>query len=227
MAGMPPIERPFDRGKRLGFAAVARVGTELRDARVDRGLTVDRVAFAAGISNASVSRIERGRSPRVPFATLAVLAAIVGLDLVVRTYPGASPVRDAAHISLLAALRGHLHKSLGWATEVPLPMPGDQRAWDAFITGSDWRVGVEAETRPRDSQSLIRRLNLKQRDGEVDSILLILRDTRATRDFLRDASEELAGAFPAQGLRPLELLRAGVRPTGNATVLLPRSTPAS
>lgn len=221
---MPPIKRPVDRGKRLGLAAVARVGAELRDARVDRGLTVDSVAFAAGISNASVSRIERGLSPRVPLTTLATLAACVGLDLVARTYPGATPVRDAAHVSLLAALRGHVHKSLRWPTEVPLPIPGDLRAWDALITGPDWRIGVEAETRPRDSQSLIRRLNLKQRDGEVDSVLLIVRDTRATREFIRDASDELAGAFPVQGSRPLELLRAGVRPPGNATVLLSRST---
>lgn len=224
MAGMPPIERPFDRGKRLGFAAVARVGTELRDARVDRGLTVDRVAFAAGISNASVSRIERGLSPRVPLTTLAMLAGIVGLDLVVRTYPGATPLRDAAHVALLAALRVHLHKSLRWATEVPLPVPGDLRAWDALIAGPEWRIGVEAETRPRDAQSLVRRINLKQRDGEVDSVLLILRDTRTTQEFLRDAFDELAGAFPVQGSRPLELLRAGVRPPGNATVLIPRST---
>jgi transcriptional regulator with XRE-family HTH domain len=224
MVTMPPIERPLDRGKRLGFAAVARLGAELRDARVDRGLTVDGVALAAGISNASVSRIERGLSPRVPLTTLAMVAAIVGLDIAVRTYPGATPIRDAAHVSLLDALRDHLHKSLRWATEVPLPIRGDQRAWDALITGADWRVGVEAETRPRDAQSLIRRLNQKLRDGEVDSVLLILRDTRATREFLREVADELAVAFPIQGSRPLELLRAGVRPSGNVTALIPRST---
>jgi transcriptional regulator with XRE-family HTH domain len=223
IGAMPPVERPFDRGRRLGLGSVARLGAELRDARVDRGLTVDAVAAAAGISNASVSRIERGLAPRVPLTTLVLLGAIVGLDVVIRTYPGANPVRDSAHVALLADLRRQLHKSLRWATEVPLPTPGDQRAWDAMILGPGWRIGVEAETRPRDAQAIVRRLNLKQRDGEVDSTLLILRDSRATREFCRGAADELTPAFPLAGARVLELLRAGVRADANAMALIPRT----
>jgi transcriptional regulator with XRE-family HTH domain len=219
---VPPLERLLDRGNRLGFAGLARLGQELREARLDRGLTVDAVGAAAGISNASVSRIERAKAPRVPFIVLAKVAAVIGLDLVVRTYPGGSPLRDAGHASLLADLRAWLHRSLRWATEVPLPGPGDQRAWDAMIIGSDWRLGVEAETRPRDAQALVRRVNLKQRDGAVDGVLLAVRDSRTTREFLREAVDELAATFPLPGTRALELLHAGVRPPNGAVVLLPR-----
>lgn len=181
-----------------------------------------RLRPAAGISNASVSRVERAKAPRVPLIVLAKLAAVVGLDLVVRTYPGAVPLRDAGHVSLLADLRASLHRSLRWATEVPLPSPGDQRAWDAMIIGSDWRLGVEAETRPRDVQALVRRLNLKQRDGAVNGVLLAVRDSRASRAFLREAADELAAAFPLPGARALELLYAGVRPPNGSVVLVPR-----
>lgn len=118
-------------------------------------------------------------------------------------YPGGSPVRDEGHLRLLADFRLLLPRSVRWATEVPLPLIRDQRAWDALITGSAFRYGVEAETAPHDAQALIRRLALKQRDGAVDGVLLIVRDTRTVTSFLREAAVELAGAFPVDGRRAL------------------------
>lgn len=221
-ASMPPRERPADRGTRLARSTLLRIGDELRTARVDRGLTLSVAAAAASISMAELSRIERGLAPRVPLAVLGRCAAIVGLDLSVRCYPGGSPVRDAGHLALLADLRSRLHRSLTWATEVPLPIPGDQRAWDALVTGSGWSCGVEAETLPRDAQALVRRLLLKQRDGGAEAMILLLRQSRAVSAFLREAADELAPALPIPGPRALELLAAGIRPGGNAIVLLPR-----
>jgi len=69
----------------------------------------------------------------VPVVTLARCAGAVGLDLVARLYPGTQPIRDAAQVALLAGFRARLHRSLRWATEVPIPIPGDQRAWDATV----------------------------------------------------------------------------------------------
>lgn len=221
---MPTRERPIDRGTRLGRTALVRLGQELREARRDRSLGVDRVAAVLGISNAEVSRIERALSPKVPFATLSRFAGVVGLDLAARLYPGAGPIRDAAHTQLLADFRSVLHRSLQWATEVPLPRPGDQRAWDATVSGRNWRYGVEAETLPHDAQALNRRLALKQRDGDVDGVLLVLRDTRATRAFLRAAADELQPVYPILGRRALELLGAGADPGGSAVILVPRRT---
>jgi transcriptional regulator with XRE-family HTH domain len=219
---MPARERAVDRGSRLGRATVARLGQKLREARLDRSLSVDDVAAAVGISNAEVSRIERALSPRVPLITLSRIAAVVGLDLSARLYPGATPLRDAAHIELLGDFRAGLHESLRWAVEVPLPLPGDQRAWDATVSGDGWRLGVEAETLPRDVQALVRRLQLKARDGGVDGVLLVLRDTRRAREFLRDASDELAPMFPIPGRRAAELLLAGETPRGSAVITVAR-----
>lgn len=212
----------MDRGMRLGRLALGRLGQEMRDARLDRSLSVDAVASALGLSNAEVSRIERGLSPRVPLVTLSRMAAVAGLDLSTRLYPGATPLRDSAHLSLLADFRSALHRSLRWATEVPLPIPGDQRAWDATVCGLRWCFGLEAETLPRDAQALHRRLQLKLRDGRVDGVLLVLRDTRRARDFMREAADELAVAFTIPGGRAAELLGAGLHPGVSAVILVPR-----
>jgi hypothetical protein len=121
---------------------------------------------------------------------------------------------------MLATLRGEVHRSLGWATEVPLPIPGDPRAWDAVIRGPDWRFGVEAEGLPRDAQALQRRINLKRRDDDVDGVLLVLRDTRLTRQFLRAEADVLFPDFPVPGWRALRSLREGTSPGGSSIVLI-------
>lgn len=224
---MATSQRLFDRGTELAKTALARIGRELRDARRDRGLSVAAVARAAGLSTSELSRIERGESPRVPAVVLYRSAVVVGLELSSRLYPGTGPLRDSAHASLLMDFNACLHRALQWATEVPLPIAGDLRAWDGFVSGAGWRYGVEAETSPRDSQALNRRLQLKARDGQVDGVLLILRDNRSGHAFVRDARVELAPAFPRPGARALELLRAGVDPEGSAIIFVPTSLSAS
>lgn len=219
---MATSQRLFDRGTDLARASLARIGRELREARRDRGLSIAAAARAAGISSSELSRIERGESTRVPLVTLHRCAAVVGLDLSARLYPGPGPLRDSAHASLLSNFGDQLHRSLRWATEVPLPIAGDLRAWDGFVSGADWRYGVEAETSPRDSQALNRRLQLKARDGGVDGVLLILRDNRSSRTFVREAAAELGPTFRTSGVRALELLRAGVDPGGSAIIFVPR-----
>lgn len=206
---------------RLGRAALVQIGAELRFARVGGGLSIDVVAGATGMSNAEVSRIERALAPKVPLVTLARLAGVVGLDLVARLYPGPRVLRDQAHSNLLNDFRACIHPSLRWATEVPLPIPGDQRAWDGMILGSDWRFGAEAETAPRDGQAVARRLALKLRDGGVDGLILILRDTHRSRLFVEETRTHLGDLFPVRARVALASLRAGRRPEGNAVIVLP------
>ena len=219
---MPARERPIDRGSRLGRQAVVRLGSEIRLARVGAGLSVDATALAAGISNAEVSRIERGLSPRVAAITLARLGAVVGLEVSIKAFPGGDPLRDAGQHALIATFGRALHASLRWAVEVPLPVTGDLRAWDGLVAGAGWRYGVEAEMRPTDEQALLRRLRLKERDGQVDGIVLVLPETRAARAFLRAASAELRVTFPVAGPTALRRLGEGLDPGGSAVVVLRR-----
>ena len=151
------------------------------------------------------------------------MLAALGLELSVRAYPAGEPIRDSAHAALLDRLRRRLHPALRWQTEVPLPDPRERRAWDALVTGRDatgaWRLGVEAETRPRDLQALERRLALKERDGAVDAVLLLLGNTRHNRHLTRVAPS-LVDRLPVPGRRALELLAAGARPEAGAVLLL-------
>ena len=164
--------------------------------------------------------MERGLAPSTSIVRMAQFHAIVGLELAVRSFAGGLPLRDAAHAQLLLTFQRRLHRSWRFATEVPLPIATDQRAWDALISLSTCRYGVEVETAPRDGQALVRRLQLKVRDGGVDGVLLVLPATRRNRDFLSATGPLLAPLCPVPGARALELLAAGVDPGGGAIVRL-------
>lgn len=217
---MATRRRPADVGIERGRVALAGLTREETVARRDRGLSLADVGGAVGLSAAMASRIERGQVPDVGLVRLSAMLSVVGLDLSARAFPGGSPMRDAGHAALLGRFRSCLHPSLRWSVEVPLPRPGDPRAWDGLVRGTDWRYGAEAETHPTDGQALARRLELKVRDGGVDGVLLIVPATRHVRAFLAAAGDLLDPVFPIAGRRALELLRAGVDPGGNAIVVL-------
>lgn len=217
--------RRVDVGTERGRDLVRQLGREIRDARRQHGLAQGTVGRAVGVTGPSVSRIERGLFNRVSVEQLARIMAVVGLELSARAYPAGEPLRDAAHAALLADFSARIHRSLRVTLEVPLPIPGDQRAWDALVRGSDFRVAVEAETVPRDAQALIRRISLKARDSDIDSVILLVRDTERTRRFLRESGPLLAAQFPMPGRRALELLAAGAAPGGGAVVMLPKRRP--
>jgi hypothetical protein len=102
----------------------------------------------------------------------------------------------------------------------PLPIPGDQRAWDGLVSVAGRRYGVEAETAPRDAQALVRRLQLKIRDGAVDGVILVVSTSRGAADFVAGARPALAPMLPIPGRRALELLGVGVDPGGSSLVTI-------
>ena len=166
----------------------------------------------------------RGQSPEVTIVRMSQLLETVGLSFSARAYPGGAPVRDRGHVALLERLRRRIPSTLEWRVEVPVvPMaagPPDLRAWDAVIVGPDWRIGIEAETRVRDSQSLCRRTSLKLRDGDVDGVVLLLTDSRWHRELLRLAGPELRTLCPVAARPAMQALSAGLAPTGNALIVL-------
>ena len=203
------------------------VGREFLAVRTNGGLSQAVVSARAGMSRPQYGRVERGIAPEVSLATVARIAAVLGLDVALRLYPCSDPIRDAAHVALLQRLRAVCHPSLVWRTEVPLPLSGDRRAWDAVISGARStgpmpriRIGIEAETRPNDVQALDRKLALKERDGDVERVILLLSDTRNNRDFVRGPGATLRARFPLDGRQALAHLAAGTDPGANALVLL-------
>ena len=213
-------ERAIDIGAARAREIVTRLMAEARTARLGAGLGQDDVAAALGISRSQYSRMERGLSPDVSIDRAARLFAVLGQELSVRTFPAGDAIRDVAHAALLERLHARCHRSFRRRTEVPLPISGDLRAWDATAVCPTCRIGVEAETRLRDIQALDRRLALKERDGGMDRLVLLVLDSRSNREVVRAHGEILAVRFPVHGARALELLGAGVDPGGNALVLL-------
>jgi hypothetical protein len=172
------------------------------------------------MSHAQVGRIESGLVERIRFADLMRIAAIVGLDVAVRAYPGPDPIRDVAHARLLERLRSRTAPGLAWRLEVPIGGPGDQRAWDAVIVGAGPQIAVEAETRIVDLQLIERRIALKRRDSSVDRVVLLLSDTRWNRQAIDVAGDRLRSSFPISGPRALASLASGIDPGGSSVVLL-------
>lgn len=213
-------QRAVHRGTQRGWDLIRLIGREIRLARQQLGLSIATVAHAVGISPSELSRIERGVAEWASAVVLAQICAVVGLDLSAKAYPGGRPIRDAGHAALLSRFRTRLHPDLRWSTEVPLPNPGDQRAWDAMISGSGWRCAIEAELNPIDGQALLRRLTLKQRDGGVDGVILLLPETRQAREFRREFAPLLATDFPNGSGQALGRLGAGLEPGGNAIITL-------
>jgi transcriptional regulator with XRE-family HTH domain len=217
---MATRQRSVDEATVRGRRDLAEFGRQIRIARLDHGLSTTDVARGLGWSHSKVSRIERDMYPDLGIVESHRLAAVVGLEASSRLFPGGDAMRDAGHAQLLERLRARIHPTLRWSVEVPLPIPGDRRAWDALIGGNGWRAGVEAETGLRDAQALSRRLQLKRRDGAVDGIILLVPATKRTREFLKVAGPALKTHLPMDGRTILERLATGADPAASGIVML-------
>jgi transcriptional regulator with XRE-family HTH domain len=217
---MSTVSRRRARGREVSATLNRTLGSELRAARLQAGLSLAAVASAAGLSRAELSRVERGLAPWLTLDAICRIAAVVGLVPSVKLYPDGSPLRDAAHASLLARLRRQLPPGLRWQTEVPMPVSGDRRAWDAVIRGNGWWVAVEAETRLHDLQALQRRIALKRRDAGDPCVILLVNDTRPNRAALIMMRESLRTEFPLDARDVLAAVRARRAPTAGGVVRL-------
>lgn len=212
-------ERAIDVGAARAREMRARVSSELRSARLTAGLSQLDVASALGLSRSQYSRLERGLAP-LDLEVLSLAFAVLGMDLTARAYPSGDAIRDAASQALLERLHRRCYPSIRWRTEVPLPMAGDLRAWDATGVAPAFGFAVEAETRLRDLQAQERRWSLKQRDGGFERLIVLVADTRANREVVRLHADWVANRFPVPGRRALELLAAGIDPGGDSLILL-------
>jgi transcriptional regulator with XRE-family HTH domain len=194
------------------------IGQEFREARLNAGLTQVQVGHAVGISSSAISRIELGQSARVSYRTLALVGCAVGLDVPLRGFPSGEPIRDAAQVALLGRFRART-PGLRHVAEVLVGRSGS-RAWDEVVSGGNWTIPVDAETRLRDLQAVHRKVKLKMRDAGVDRVILLVADTRHNRHVLRLAADVLAPDFPLPGSHALAALAQGRRPAASAIVVL-------
>jgi transcriptional regulator with XRE-family HTH domain len=212
--------RAVDEAAITGRRMQADLGGELRNARLSGGLRQIDVASAVGMSNARISRVEHGLLEDLSIAELARHGAAVGLRLHARFYPAGGGLRDAAQIDLIRGLRARIGDRWSWTLEAPLSIAGDLRAFDALLTNPEITIAVEAITRLRDAQAQLRAAALKQRDGSVPRLVILLRATHHNRQALASAADVLATTFPLGMRATLAALQAGTDPGDNGIVLL-------
>jgi transcriptional regulator with XRE-family HTH domain len=198
----------------------AELGSELRDARLGRGLRLVDIARRAGTSVSQISRIERGLSKELGIVHLARHGAAVGLKLHARFYPAGGGLRDTAQLDLLRRFRARIGARWNWQLEAPIPIPGDLRAFDALLVRGQVTVAVEAITRLRDAQAQLRAAALKQRDGQVARLVIVVRGTNHNRMALASAADVLATSLPLGTRAILTALEKGEDPGDNGIVLL-------
>jgi hypothetical protein len=110
---------------------------------------------------------------------------------------------------------------------VPLPIPGDRRAWDGIAVVNGLWIGIEVETRLYDLQAILRRTAIKRRDDDrIGRVALLLQDTRHNRRVLDTSRAVVREAFPLETRAVLNDLGAGRAPAADGIVLL-RPQPAS
>jgi transcriptional regulator with XRE-family HTH domain len=223
---MGSAEHARHRGLRVARETSQAVGREIRTARLAAGLSQRKLGRSVRRSHSAIGRMERGVGRTLDLRQVAVIGAVLGLDLVVRLYPAGEPVRDRAHLVLLERLRSRTHPSLRWRTEDPGPRLGDRRAADSTIRAALGPDGVaagmtmvEAETRLGDLQALERRVRTKARDLGATSVILLIADTRHNRAILR-AYPEFRTMYPVSARDCLRALGEGRLPDGDALVLL-------
>lgn len=217
---MPSRERTHDRAKLRARNTVRVIAAELRAARTSAGRSQADVARVAGISQSQLARIEGGHNQTVSVEVLTLVAAAVGLDLVVRTYAGPRILRDQPQGRLLQRLRDRLGDLWTWRYEVRVAA-GDQRAWDARArhqqTGVE--IVVEAETRIHDIQALLRRIALK-RDIAPVRVILLVAGTHNNRRAVEVGADMLRAEFPGGTRACLAALERGADPGADGIIQL-------
>jgi transcriptional regulator with XRE-family HTH domain len=217
---MATLQRRLERGRDQAERVSRQVGAKIRLIRRGAGVSIRAAAASVGMSESMFGRIERGQLPGVSVAQLAIASAAVGLRFNGRAYPDGDPVRDEAHTRLLRRFRDELPAGTPWRTEVPLPIAGDQRAWDAQCILAGVPVAIEAEMRLFDLQALDRRIALKRRDGDVAVVVLLVADTHGNRRHLAEHREALRPNFPLDTRAVLAALRLGHPPSASGIVVL-------
>lgn len=196
------------------------VGRTIRESRLAGGVSLRTAGASVGVSHAQFGRIERAELPNVSVEQLCLACAAVGLRFAGRAFPNGDPVRDRAQLALIARFRARLPPDLRVRAEVPLPIERDLRAWDLTLALEPDPAAVEAESRLRDVQGLQRRLELKQRDGRIRCVILLVNDTPTNRRVLDLHRVDLAATFPLGSRDVLAAIRRGRTPHANGVVVL-------
>lgn len=194
----------------------ARIGAEIRLARSVVGLSTQQAAERAGVSWSTFLRIEIG-DPNAELGTLSAVSEAVGLDLVLRAYPGRPPsLRDTGQLTLAEGLCARVHPSLQPTIELAIGQHGE--AIDTVFFGPLEIIATEIERLIVDFQDQFRRADRKRealaaQHSRPVSLVLAVEDTRRNRAAVEPHLNFIRRLLPAGSREILGALRAG-KPLG-------------
>jgi hypothetical protein len=152
---------------------------------------------------------------------------LLGLEISVGLHPIGDPIRDKGQQALANRFDSLLSPRWAVTNETLLPLPGDLRSWDKLLrlAGTSDRsgaylVGVDLETRIRDVQALVRRTRLRERDGAVNAILIVLNDSATNRRLVGQLREALGPQHQTAPRDVFRALRHGEPLPGSGVVLV-------
>jgi transcriptional regulator with XRE-family HTH domain len=210
----------LDVGRQRAAELTTMALTELRVARITAGISQRALAGQLGWPQSRYSEFERGVRPAT-MRDICVTAALLGLQPSLQLHAQDEPIRDRGHSRLIERFRSRLSPAWQAIHEAPFPNLGDLRSWDLLLMlGDEQRIGVEAETRLRDQQLLVRRIRQRELHGGVDQILVVLSDSAHNR---RQASVLRKALGERYGTRQADLLDAlanGRSLTGSGLLLM-------
>ena len=209
----------LDLGRQRGVKLTTMALTELRAARITAGVSQRALAGQLGWLQSRYSEFERGTRPTT-LHDVCLVAALLGLQPSLQLHAQDEPIRDRGHSRLIERFRSRL--SPGWQVlvEAPFPNLGDLRSWDLLlILGGEHRIGVEAETRVRDQQDLVRRIRQRELHGGADQILIVLSDSAHNRRQAPGLRQALGERYATQQASVLDALASG-RPINGSGLLL-------
>lgn len=182
------------------------------------------MADELGCSQANLWRIEANEVQDMTVVRLSEMASVLGLELSIALYELGDPIRDMGQQALAGRFAALLSPKWRVTSETLLPLPGDLRSWDKLLRliGGDrgQLVGVDLETRIRDIQALVRRTRLRERDGGVDAILLVLSDSATNRHLVGQLRDALGPDYATSSRQLLKALREGTELPGSGVVPL-------
>lgn len=221
-----------------------RVGSVLRAVRRRRRLTQQQLAKAAGTSQTTVSRLERGHMQALSLSAIRRVTGVleVRLELVPR-WRGADLGRllDATHADRVEAVLQRLH-SLGWATvpEATFSVFGERGSIDvlAWHAGRRSLLVIEVKSTIVEVHDLLagvarkRRLAsgiARERGWRPDhvSVWLVIRDDRTNRRRLARYRSSLRSVFALDGRAVRTCAQRARRTDGSPLLSATESPPES
>ena len=207
--------------RRRAVEQSTRLGGEVVSARAVLAMTVRQMAARAGVAPSTAARVELG-DPNVTLSTVCAVAGAVGLDLVVRAYPGRTPsLRDTGQLVLAELLREQAHRT--WQPTIELSVGGHGQAIDVALFGPQEIWAAEIERMAADFQAQYRRADGKREalaslHQRPVRLVMAVEDTRRNRTALQQHLPLVRSVLPAGSRDILAALRTG-RPLGRDGLL--------